>query len=79
MEVMKLNFCPTIGQRLYYLGDAEDENAPMLELRFQNEFAQGLTGDQKFKIANKTLSFALDLIAEMTAPNTTADQGEEYF
>jgi len=27
---MKLEFCPTIGERLYYLGDAEDENAPML-------------------------------------------------
>ena len=67
---MKLNFCPTIGQRLYYLGDAEDENAPLLELRFQNEFAQFLTGDQKREIANKTLEFALGLVTS-AAPGIT--------
>ena len=69
---MKLNFCPTIGQRLYYLGDAEDENAPLLELRFQNEFAQFLTGEQKREIASKTLEFALSLVGQAAPGITTA-------
>lgn len=72
---MKLNFCPTIGERLYYLGDAEDENAPMLELRFQNEFATGLTGSQKQEIANKTLKFALSLMTDKWESLTTGLQG----
>lgn len=71
---MRLNFCPTIGQRLYYLGDAEDENAPMLELRFQNEFATSLTGDQKREIASKTLKFALSLMTEKWESLTTGLQ-----
>jgi len=68
---MKLEFCPTIGERLYYLGDAEDENAPMLELRFQNEFAKRLTGDRKREIARKTLNFALTLMGQPSLDITT--------
>jgi hypothetical protein len=68
---MKLEFCPTIGERLYYLGDAEDENAPMLELRFQNEFATALTGDRKREIARKTLNFALTLMDQSSVDIAT--------
>jgi hypothetical protein len=70
---MKLNFCPTIGERLYYIADTDDD-APMLELRFQNEFAMGLTGDRKREIASKTLKFALSLMTDKWESLTTGSQ-----
>jgi hypothetical protein len=61
---MQLAFRPTLGQRLYYMGDCEDEYAPMLKLYFCNEFAENLTSAQKERIARKVLSFAIELINE---------------
>jgi hypothetical protein len=61
---MPLEFCSTIGEQLYYLGDSSDDFAPMLELRFCNEFRQKLTGKQKERIARLALLLAVDLINE---------------
>lgn len=70
---MKLEFRPTIGQRLYYIADVE-EDAPLLELRFCNEFAVGFTGKQKEEIASKTLNFAVSLMNEAGGVNNTETQ-----
>ena len=55
---MKLNFVHTIGGNLFYMGDAEDENAPMLEVRFFNEFAE-MPRDDKDRIAARMFDAAM--------------------
>lgn len=71
---MKLEFRPTIGQRLYYIADVE-EDAPLLELRFCNDLAKNLTGDEKCEIAEKTLIFAMRQATELRSADTTEIQG----
>jgi hypothetical protein len=70
---MKLEFRPTIGERLYYIADVE-EDAPLLELRFCNDLAKNLTGDEKREIAEKTLIFAMRQATELRVADTTEIQ-----
>ena len=71
---MKLEFRPTIGQRLYYIADVE-EDAPLLELRFCNDLAKNLTGAEKREIAEKTLISAMRQATELRTADTTEIQG----
>jgi hypothetical protein len=64
IRTIPLEFCPTIGGALFYLGDSSDDFDPMLQLRFCNEFRQKLTFEQKERIARKLLLLAVDLINE---------------
>ncbi len=62
---MKLNFCPTFGGKLYYLGDDSDDNAPMLKLEFcTRELGGDLSNSVREGIAARTLAFALAAIQE---------------
>lgn len=61
---MNLAFCPTIGQRLYYMGDLGDDFAPMLRLEFCNELAEKLSPEKKERIAQKALSLAIEMVNE---------------
>jgi len=64
---MKLNFCPTFGKKLYYLGDASDDNAPVLRFQFCTEDLSEfkfLTSRQKEHVAHSALLFAMAMIEE---------------
>jgi hypothetical protein len=61
-----LEFISTIGGSLFYLGDSGDENAPMLELRFLNEFNK-LPDDEKKWIAWIALDAAARAVADAVA------------
>lgn len=67
---MDLTFVSTIGGNLFYLGDTGDENAPMVEIRFQNEF-QYLGLKDKRRIAAAMMSV---FIREV---NADPEQGAE--
>jgi hypothetical protein len=66
MRDIPIEFVPTIGGRLFYLGDKSDEGAPMLELKFNNELNDWLTEEQKTRIAREVLEIALDKINQIT-------------
>jgi hypothetical protein len=58
---MRLSFTPTLGRKIFYAADKDDDHAPMLELRFHNEFNTGLDYEQKCRIAARTLRYAARL------------------
>ena len=74
---MKLNFCPTFGGKLYYLGDANDDNAPMLRLEFcTRELGGDLPNNVREDIAGRTLAFALAAIEEAYRDKIRRDYDE---
>lgn len=56
---MRLSFTPTLGRKIFYAADEDDDHAPMLELRFHNEFNTGLTYEQKCGIAARALRLCI--------------------
>lgn len=60
---MLLNYCPTIGGRLFYLGDDGDENAPVLSMRFGAEFDH-LPNKFKQKLTRELLESAIKQIKD---------------
>jgi hypothetical protein len=58
---VRLSFIPTLGRKIFYAADEDDDHAPMLELRFHNEFNTGLTYEQKCDIAARALRYAARL------------------
>lgn len=75
---MQVNFIPTLGGNLYYLGDADDEDASLLRLEFISEFAS-LPKEVKRKVAHKILKIAIHDIIEEMSPKIKHDFTEEGF
>jgi hypothetical protein len=61
---MRLAFIPTIGQRLYYMGDVNDEDTPMLKFEFCNELGQFVSPEKKERIAKIVLQLAVEMLSE---------------
>ena len=58
---MRLSFTSTLGRKVFCASDEDDDHAPMLEMRFHNEFNTGLTHEQKCEIAARALRYAARL------------------
>lgn len=68
----ELKFCSTFGERLYYLGDYMDDNAPMISMNLIDEGFKKLSKEQKRIVAKKALEVAI------TEVNNQLGQ-EKYF
>lgn len=71
---MKLQFCSTLGQQLFYIWDGPDseggDEAILLKLEFCGD-GFGLTYEQKTQVAQRALEVAMGLIGEYVEENST--------